>query len=547
MKKFVSLLLALCMVCALGLPAFADMVELVPEEAPAVAENTPAEPVQPETVLETPKGEAPEEAPLLPDDAEKMEKSEKIVSVDHEKGAINYQPGAKLQFGYGPGLEKLYMHPGAIAWVPVVAPGLDPNEDVVAKVTGAYFTEKDKAVQLSYSQPDDQQGILLFAMNSAGTVFSGAGKCIIYLQFNGGVNNGGSEAAMHVEIVPAGGAMPGAALTNDLTMPYNGIALISQLFQAPGVGDVELRYLEADPWTATGGRLDDGQYAFQVTATNGSNTSKLYYSVASESMRTQWAPVANLKAPAQPTQATYDFVRRLYQKVLNRTPDEQGLNDWAYALTDGTFTGATAAENFVFGKEFTGRNVSDEQFVNIMYETFMNRAADASGKKMWLDYLAGGVSRKHVCKGFIDSGEFGKICSQYGIQRGSMVLTDYADQNYGLTMFINRLYTKALARPADRSGVETWCKFVRTGEGSLVAVAHNIVFSAEFTNKKLSDTEYIKAMYRTFMDREADASSLASWQNYLKAGHTREEVFNGFAYSPEFTKLMESYGLYGGV
>ena len=41
------------------------------------------------------------------------------------------------------------------------------------------------------------------------------------------------------------------------------------------------------------------------------------------------------------------------------------------------------------------------------------------------------------------------------------------------------------------------------------------------------------------MNREADSAGLASWINVLSSGQSREHVFNGFADSPEFTRLYQ--------
>ena len=43
--------------------------------------------------------------------------------------------------------------------------------------------------------------------------------------------------------------------------------------------------------------------------------------------------------------------------------------------------------------------------------------------------------------------------------------------------------------------------------------------------------------------READESGLATWVGLLESGTTREEVFNGFAGSNEFTNLCGQYGI----
>ena len=62
----------------------------------------------------------------------------------------------------------------------------------------------------------------------------------------------------------------------------------------------------------------------------------------------------------------------------------------------------------------------------------------------------------------------------------------------------------------------------------------------------MSDTEYIEILYDTFLGRDADAAGLKAWQNVLDSGLSRMHVFRGFAESPEFTQICQSYGILRG-
>ena len=59
------------------------------------------------------------------------------------------------------------------------------------------------------------------------------------------------------------------------------------------------------------------------------------------------------------------------------------------------------------------RKNSDEEFVDRLYKTFMDRDAEPDGKAFWLKSLSDGVSRKEVVLGFTRSEEFvGKCISE---------------------------------------------------------------------------------------------------------------------------------------
>lgn len=173
----------------------------------------------------------------------------------------------------------------------------------------------------------------------------------------------------------------------------------------------------------------------------------------------------------------------------------------------------------------------------------MNRRSDPAGKAEWVSYLDNGVSRRGIFRGFAESSEFSDLCCANGINPGSVTLTEARDMNVLVTMFVSRCYDKALSRKADVSGLNTWCDILLNKSMTPKEVAYGFIFSQEMNNKNLSNEEYIKTLYRVFMDREADSGGLSNWMNWMNGGMSREEVFNGFADSVEFGKIVQSYGL----
>ncbi len=115
-----------------------------------------------------------------------------------------------------------------------------------------------------------------------------------------------------------------------------------------------------------------------------------------------------------------DFVRRMYTVVLNRPAEEKGLNDWTNHLLNGIVNGAQVADGFIGSEEFANRNLSNEDYVKVLYRAFFNREADEGGFNVWMNELAKGASRRDVMKGFVHSVEFSDLCAQYGIIRGEI-------------------------------------------------------------------------------------------------------------------------------
>lgn len=247
-----------------------------------------------------------------------------------------------------------------------------------------------------------------------------------------------------------------------------------------------------------------------------------------------------------------DFVKRLYSFVLGRPADDNGIDSWKKALLAKESSGVDAGYGFVFSDECKDRNLSDEEFVKMLYLTFMNREADEGGKNAWISQLNAGVEREKILEGFIMSAEFGDICKQYGISVRKIsdvaafedALGHYCNQNADLTKFVARCYTEALGRAYDPAGLEAWCRVIINQEDTPKAVAQSFIFSEEFVDKGLNNEEYVKVLYRTFMGREADEGGLTAWVAVLESGEEdRAKVLEGFSDSVEFAEILQSFGL----
>ena len=235
------------------------------------------------------------------------------------------------------------------------------------------------------------------------------------------------------------------------------------------------------------------------------------------------------------------FASLLYENALGRTASQRELDYWAQELTNGR-TGAEVAYGFLFSEEFQNKNYSDADYVEHLYLSLMGRASDEGGKADWVTRLGNGVSRLYVFQQFTDSVEFGNLCNTYEIQRGTVTLTESRDQNYNVTRFVARNYTEFLGRTYDVDGLNDWSGRINSGYG-MENVAYGFVFSQECINMNLSNSDYVKMLYRGIFGRSYDDAGLNDWVNQLNNGSSRETVFWGFANSQEFANMVASYGL----
>ena len=206
-------------------------------------------------------------------------------------------------------------------------------------------------------------------------------------------------------------------------------------------------------------------------------------------------------------------------------------------------TGAEAASGFFLSKEYIAKNVSNEELVDTLYDAMFDSKGDAEGRKFWLNDLETGFSRTYLMWGFAESSQFDNLCNRYGITRGTVTLTEPRDQNRGVTQFVSRIYKEALHRGVDTHGLNTWCDEILSGRETPAQVVSGFIFSTEFINRNLSDEEFIKVMYATYFDRDADPTGMETWMDVLKKNPDRSNVVNGFNGSQEFFDLVSRFGL----
>lgn len=244
---------------------------------------------------------------------------------------------------------------------------------------------------------------------------------------------------------------------------------------------------------------------------------------------------------------TRDFVTRLYEVILFRSPDQKGLDEWVATLKSGINTGADIVSGFVFSKEFLERNYSNREYVEVLYQAILGRASDAQGLSEWISVLEDGLSRNHVLAGFIGSKEFSELCRRYQITPGKITVSGILDENPKITRFVNYLYRYILSRNSDNAGLKDWVTQLARHEKTAAEVVYGFVFSPEFLNKNLSNEDYVSVLYKTILDRAPDYSGLRYWCEYLESGMSRVFILKGFVESTEFAALSESYGIIAGT
>lgn len=114
------------------------------------------------------------------------------------------------------------------------------------------------------------------------------------------------------------------------------------------------------------------------------------------------------------------FVHRTYKLCLGREQDPVGGRDWVGKLINKKKDGVSLVWSFTHSPEFANKKLSNYDYVEILYNVFLDRDSDPIGQADWNKKLNSGISRDKIMVGFANSVEFGKVCDSYGILQGYM-------------------------------------------------------------------------------------------------------------------------------
>ena len=217
----------------------------------------------------------------------------------------------------------------------------------------------------------------------------------------------------------------------------------------------------------------------------------------------------------------YATVYRLYDAAFDRAPDSFGLADYGRALAAGQTTVQQILNAFAASGEFQARygGLSNESYVREMYRFSLNRDGDAAGVALYVDALnSGALTRAQLLGVFSESQEHRAFIDQR-IASDGLFIQDEA------TLSVARLYDSVLGRVPDLGGLQTYRTALEQGF-TLKDVANVLIASSEFQQQfgGLSNQQFVEQIYRFVLDREGDATGIATYVQALNQGFTRADV-----------------------
>ena len=112
--------------------------------------------------------------------------------------------------------------------------------------------------------------------------------------------------------------------------------------------------------------------------------------------------------------------------------------------------------------------------------------------------------------------------------------------------FVKRYYSTILGREPDDAGLEYHSGYLIRKEKTAVQVAHEFLCSPEFQDAGYDNKQFVTKLYVAFFGRDEhniEQVGIDYWMAKLNAGVSRDEVFAGFANSPEFSDICASFGI----
>lgn len=99
-----------------------------------------------------------------------------------------------------------------------------------------------------------------------------------------------------------------------------------------------------------------------------------------------------------------DIIESFYVSVLERTPDQAGLEFWVKALEE-IGNKSSILKAFLASSE-KEEETTHSDFINDLYAHLLNRHADDEGAEFWISQIEDGISRIEIIDAFLNSEEF---------------------------------------------------------------------------------------------------------------------------------------------
>jgi hypothetical protein len=219
-------------------------------------------------------------------------------------------------------------------------------------------------------------------------------------------------------------------------------------------------------------------------------------------------------------------LQRLYEGLLGRGCDTGGIAYYDAQLAGGADKATVATAFLSSGEYIMGHGVqTDAQFVTSLYQGLLGRAPDADGLASWTGLLAGGTSQGTVAVDIADSSEakarLAPTTARLWVPNAAGTLA-------------HELYKTGLGRDVEQAALPDFrAAFNALTPSQLAAnLATSAEFTADHAGQ--GNAVYVAGLYQAGLGRAADPDGAAFWTGQLDGGAaTRGDVLLAIATSGE--------------
>ncbi|GAA0091497.1 hypothetical protein UT300009_15250 [Paraclostridium bifermentans] len=238
-----------------------------------------------------------------------------------------------------------------------------------------------------------------------------------------------------------------------------------------------------------------------------------------------------------------NLINQFYKGIYGREGDNSGLEFWSSQVIEGKQSIADILLIFTNSDECKNKNYNNEEYVKSIYIALFDRNPDKDGFNYWINMLNGGNSRRFLLAVNMNSDEFQKKLDNIGIKNKGNIDISLQDRKGEVKDIVNNFYLGFHGRNSDNDGLNYWADQIISGNRSVAQVVDCFINSNEFKNKGYSSEEYVKAVYKGILGREADLEGLNFWLNQIVNGGSKKYVLKCIFNSPEFQDKVKSIGI----
>ena len=236
------------------------------------------------------------------------------------------------------------------------------------------------------------------------------------------------------------------------------------------------------------------------------------------------------------------FVGEIFTEMYGRAPVAKETNIWVEFFYSGKEVAPTI-DQIIHSSEFASLAKSDDQTIDALCHVMLGRDASSDEKALYLSYLDNGASMSYVTDKISDSQAFADRCTRLGIAPGHVTLTQPRDNNYELTSFLTRLYSRF---SGNRPGEDDLNKYVNEtieDPGRVREVISQMLSTPESQALLESDDDFLNTVFEVFYGQAPEQEKIQAYKIGLSNGITRERVLYSILQDPAFDTKMSEYGI----